>query len=435
MYSIGGYVRIILQVPICGLFTFRDRGIMKVGEYMRLQNSYIFLMNPNNQSIKKSKPSDHKRIFECLPSVYSYVSECFQGITEYEIEGWDYQHKMVWKSDDSADKCTVVFRFYCVVGSTYLDVAAEGESEENVIRCLENLHEKLQSSGVCSDYVMIVSFDATSEYYCNKLYPKLNGLERNLRKLLFNIYTVNFGKEYYRTTISEQIQSKAKEIIQAKGGASKRKVTVLQEFFYSLEFGDINQMLFTPRWTALDEENKRVFLDEHKDLSILSDSELRKAIAEITPKSDWDRFFSDKVSNVDFQGAMDKIRGYRNKVAHCKFVTQSEYQECVRVIEELNDVILVAIRATEEKDFANKNNSYLQKIVKQLADSLQNLSGMYSSMANSVLGAIESAVYSMRDLARSIDASGEIGDEGMDSRDSNDGDAMLSNNNDTKHDE
>jgi hypothetical protein len=375
---------------------------------MRLQNSYIFLVNPKKQDIKQQSLSGNKRAFEFKQSVYSYVSKCFPGTTEYEIDGWDYQHKMVWRSDDHPDTCTVVFRFYSVIETTYLDVAAEGGSEEDVIKCLEYVHETLQSSGVCSDYVMILSYDTVSEYYCNKLYPKLNELERNLRKLLFNIYTVNFGRDYYKTTISGDIQTKAKENIRARGNADRKEVTVLQEFFYSLELGDVQQLLFTPRWTELDEQTKQAFLNEHSDLSMLSDADLRSEFADIAPKSDWDSFFSDKVSNVDFKGIIDTIRGYRNKVAHCKHVTQEEYQDCVGMIKQLNEAIFEAIKATEDKDFESKNRVYLQNVVNQLADAIQNLSQMRTSMASSM---IQSVVSSMKDVCHAIAPSTELSDE------------------------
>lgn len=352
---------------------------------MRLQNSYIFLVNPNKQNTKKDKPSDNNRVFEYQPSVHSYVSKCFCGTTVYGIDDWYYQHEIVWQPDGYSEQCTVTFRFYSVIGTTYLDVAVEGGTEDGIIKCLEHVHTTLKSSGVCSDYVMIVSYDAVSEHYCNKLYPKLNKLERNLRKLLFNIYTVNFGSDYYKTTISDVIQSKAKENIRAKGSASRKEVTVLQEFFYSLEFGDVHQMLFTPRWTELDEQAKQNFLNEHSDLSMLSDAELRTAFENISPKSDWDRFFSDKISSVDFKGIIDIIRSYRNKVAHCKFISTDEYQDCLRVIKQLNDALLEAIKATEDKEFESKNRAYLQKTVKQLADAIQNLSAMYASMAGEAL--------------------------------------------------
>lgn len=247
---------------------------------------------------------------------------------------------------------------------------------------------------------MIVSYDAISEFYCNKLYPKLNELERHLRKLLFNIYTVNFGRDYYRTTFSAEIQSKAKEIIRAKGNSNRKEMTVLQEFFYSLEFGDIQEMLFTPRWTPLDEQAKCAFLEKHKDLSILTDAELRSVIADITPKSDWDRFFSDKLSGIDFKGIIESIRGFRNKVAHCKMITKVEYQNCLKMIEQLDDAILKAIEATEDKDFERKNSAYLQKMAGQLADAIQNFTTMYASMSSKLIQSTQSALSSLMNAVK-----------------------------------
>lgn len=378
---------------------------------MRLQNSYIFLENPKKQDANKQNNSDNKRTFEYRLSVHAYVSKCFKGTTEYEIDNWDYQHEMVWQTDDQPETYNVVFRFYSVIGTTYLDVTAEGGSDEDIIKCLEFVHTTLQTSGISSDYVMILSYDAVSEYYCNRLYPKLNELERNLRKRLFNIYTVNFGRDYYRTTISGDIQTKAKEIIRARGNADRKEATVLQEFFYSLELGDVQQLLFPPKWTGLDEQTKQAFLNENSDLSRLSDADLRLAFVDIAPKSDWDRFFSDKVSNVDFKDIIDTIRGYRNKVAHCKHVTREEYQKCVGLIKQLNEAILQAVKATEDKDFANKNRVYLQKIVKQLTDAIQDLSMMHTSMASSVIQAAQSAVSSMKDAFLVIDPSAELSNE------------------------
>lgn len=222
---------------------------------------------------------------------------------------------------------------------------------------------------------------------------------------------MNFGRDYYKTTISGDIQTKAKENIRARGNADRKETTVLQEFFYSLELGDVQQLLFTPKWTDLDEQTKQAFLNENSDLSRLSDADLRSAFVDITPKSDWDRFFSDKVSNVDFKDIIDTIRGYRNKVAHCKHVGREEYQKCVGIIKQLNDAILLAVKATEDKDFANKNRVYLQKMVKQLTDTIQGLSMMHTSMTSSVIQVAQSVVSSMKDAFLAIDLPAEFSNE------------------------
>ena len=137
-----------------------------------------------------------------------------------------------------------------------------GSSKKQIAECMEDIQQKFFSSCVRERYIDIISYDAVSEYYCNKIYPKLNTLERNLRKLLFNIYVVNFGLNYYKATINEGLQNKAKQVvnrdsrkkekdhIKEKYTATTRKeveeIELLQRFFYSLEYGDIQDLLFTP---------------------------------------------------------------------------------------------------------------------------------------------------------------------------------------------
>ena len=48
-----------------------------------------------------------------------------------------------------------------------------------------------------------------------------------------------------------------------------------QRFFYSFEFGDIQKLLFSKGWTNEDEQAKSRFLEKNKDLSQLTDDELR----------------------------------------------------------------------------------------------------------------------------------------------------------------
>jgi len=226
---------------------------------------------------------------------------------------------------------------------------------------LEYIQAAIEKSDIPKDYIEIISYDAISEYYSNKIYPKLNELERNLRKLLFNIYVVNFGQDYYQTTISGDLQNKIKSVIQAKGNEEKKETERLQKFFYSMEFADIQQMLFVPHWTEVDEKAKDYFLKSHEDLSKLTDDKLRKAFSEIAPRSDWERFFADKMDADVIQSLIDEIRRSRNSIAHCKFFYQAEYATCNKAMGKFNKVVKSAIAITVDKDFSEKNSEIIKK--------------------------------------------------------------------------
>lgn len=328
---------------------------------MIIESHYIFL--PKEKAKKRTTAREDETIVLNLHrSVGEYISKTFTlSSTVYDKSIFKRAYDTTIDVSDITFK--VVFLQYDVGKNVYLSIKVDGKTKHQTIKCLEHIQEKLFSSGIDTDYIAIISFDSISEYYCNKLYPKLNLLERKLRRLLFNTYIVNFDQEYYKTTISEELQAKAKKLIQAKGSAEKKEERRIQEFFYSLEFYDIQQMLFSPTWNEYDEQQKQDFLKSHDDLTQLTDEELRKQFAEFSPKSDWERFFYGKTNDTaeEIITTLDEIRKFRNKIAHCKLFTFSEYNACNDAILKMIRTIDQAIRITEEKDFYDKNIETLSK--------------------------------------------------------------------------
>jgi len=356
---------------------------------MTLQNSYIFLSNPYKKEKKKEKRTpDGAIILDVGKNVYSYISAVFPNLTKDKESSNLFRREYGCSVQVGTDCCEVKFIINEVVDITYLDVVAEGKTKAQIIKCLEQVQDTLLSSGVREDFIDIVSYDAISEYYCNKILPKLNALERNLRKLLFNIYIVNFGREYYQATISKELQDKIKGVIKAKGSEEKKEIERLQQFFYSFEFNDIQKLLFAPSWTDIDEQAKNSFLEKHNDLSQLSDEELRKAFSEFTPKSDWERFFSSKIDIADIENMIERIRQHRNSIAHFKFFYKEEYTESNRLISQLNSAVLNAIKLTEDKDFAEKNAEY---ITNAMSDVLERFAEMQQKLTARITRSLEVA--------------------------------------------
>ena len=354
---------------------------------MKLQNSYIFLDNPYKKEVPQTKVEGNKIVLNIGSSLYSYIKRKFPTIMQSD------EYNLIYKKKYFADLkyqdicCKVEFIITEVVGTEFLDVIVEGKSTATIIKVLEYIQSELFNSGIGEDYVDIITYDAVSEYYCNKMYPKLNALERNLRKLLFNIYIVNFGRDYYKMTIDEAIQKKIKGVVGVDSSKEQKdkiktnyhtsnkkeieEIERLQRFFYSLEYTDVQKLLFTSSWTSVDETAKTKFLEEQSDLSQLSDEELRKAFSQLTPKSDWERFFSSKIEIQNIEELIDAIRIYRNVVAHFKFFYKKEYDECNKKVSQLNKAILKAIQITEEKDFAEKNSEALKQALKGMVESFE----------------------------------------------------------------
>lgn len=251
---------------------------------------------------------------------------------------------------------------------------------------------------------MIVSYDSVSEYYCNKAYPKLNKLERNLRKLLFNTYTVNFGVDYYQKTVSLDLQKKIKGVIQAKGSEEKKKIERLQKFFYSMEFSDIQMLLFTKTWTKVDEENKAEFLAKHEKLTELSEEDIRAALDMFSPKSDWERLFADKIDNSEIEELIEAVRLMRNDIAHCKFFYKEQYNSFNKTVTELDHLIIKAIQLTEEKDFARKQAESFRIALSDIADRLAQFhKQIKESIYDSVTTSLQTFSLAMNEWKKSFD--------------------------------
>lgn len=369
---------------------------------MELTNSYIFLKNPySKEDPTRHRSKDGTITLTFRDNLFNYIEKSFATITKVDCSENFYHKKYVGDITYDNIICKAEFFVTEVVDTMYLDISVTGKTKIQTIKCLEFIQETLLSSGVREIYIDIVSYDAISEYYCNKIYPKLNTLERNLRKLLYNIYIVNFGRDYYRTTINEDLQNKIKSVIGSDSNKEEKEqikndykiatrkdaeeINRLQRFFYSLEYSDIQKLLFTPSWTIADESAKNKFLNKHDNLSHLSDKELREAFSKYVPRSDWDRFFSNKINLSGIRDLIEQIRLFRNSVAHFKFFYKSEYYGCDKLVKQLNTAIIKAIRITEDEDFSKKNAEYLSESVITITESFKSYSNLFAEMAQHLI--------------------------------------------------
>lgn len=336
-----------------------------------LYNNYIFL--PKERNTVVSEQIDDIRCFKIDRKLPFYIKSIFGEPISKDTDHILSKTVSIYEIEVENVKYEPIFTIHNITQYFYLDICVSGKTKKQVIKVLEFIQEKIVDSDIKKQYVMIISYDAISEYYCNKVYPKLNQLERNLRKLLFNVYTVRFGVDYYQKTISPDLQNKIKSVIQAKGNEEKKQIERLKKFFYSMEFSDVQNLLFTKRWTEIEEDNKSEFLSEHEKLTELSEEELRMAFDMFSPKSDWERFFADKLDNYEIEKMIETVRSMRNDIAHCKFFGKEQYVVFNKTVSSLNCSIIKAIKLTEEQDFLDKQSEFVRTALLSITDSIAQL--------------------------------------------------------------
>ena len=332
---------------------------------MKIQSSYIFIREKDSNLTKDKDGNLHLVLGT---NIYSRIKKILPSMTRISASAFHYNTEYSCEIQLNNTLCKVDIKISEVVKTTFVDISVSAKTMAQAVKALEYIQSQLLTKDMEKDYIPIISYDAISEHFCNQAFPKLNSLERNLRKLLFNTYIVQFGKDYYQVTINEEIQKKAKERVSNAGGRKLKEIRRLQEFFYSLEYGDIEAILFTPGWTRIEEEGHAKLLEESLDRSNLSSEELRRAIALIRPRSDWERFFSEKMPVSSIEKNINQLRIFRNSVAHVKFFSRDDYTECSKLIKSLNTAILDAIKITEETDFAEKNREALYNSVAEVLE-------------------------------------------------------------------
>ena len=291
-----------------------------------LHNDYIFLPKAKKEeSFSSSKDTDDAIHIQMEKNVLLYIRNIFGEPINKNTENIVFKIVYTYEIEIENIKHEVTFTIHNITRYSYLDICVTGKTTKQMINALEYIQDKIVSSDIEKRYVMIVSYDSISEYYCNKAYSKLNKLERNLRQLLFNTYTVNFGVDYYEKTVSPDLQKKIKGVIQAKGNEEKKQIERLKKFFYSMEFSDIQTLLFTKKWTNVEEENKAKFLSKHEKFTELSEEDLRAAFDTFSPKSDWERLFANKVDDNEIEKMIETVRETRNDIAHCKFFYKEQF--------------------------------------------------------------------------------------------------------------
>lgn len=368
---------------------------------MKYVNSYIFLKKDNKKEKHKEPEKNEKGeyILRLEETFYDLFKKIFD-IKEKNIEAKEIDEETddsienieedarqffynTWIGDFAVKKGNKekIFKYKIIEANStyYLDISGELSNINDSIPFLEELNETLyynKNSEISKKYIPIISYDTVSEYYCNQVYPFLNRFERKFRKLLFLIYTSQFQKLYFEKTTPQRVKERVNRIIK-----NENEVYKIQNYFYSLEFGTLQDLLFEKNWTELEEKEIEKLLD--KKISELPEKELKNSISNIRPKNDWERFFGNKGFEEDLQNTMKDIAKLRNSVAHNKLFTKKNYQDLKQMLEKNIKTIDNAIEITETEDFFKLNIKNFNESIKKLINSIRKIA---SDFKNSFLG-------------------------------------------------
>lgn len=350
--------------------------------------------------IKKEEFKIHKEknntIYELLPSSFQLIKDNFKNVeVEPDKDNKDKIVRSNWKGSFYSNQVKTNFSIkqYSKQKLSYLTIYIKGSNNVSTMELIDNNINKIMSNY----YIIITSYDSISEFYCNKIYNKLNRFERKLRELLFDIYTFHYGLNYYDQKFSNDLKEKIKT--DKSIYSESRSVEKIKQALYELTYNDIMDLLFTPKWLKEDEENK-VKLVKKLHNENLSQQELVEIVENIKPKSDWERLFLPYIGEIEsFQETINELRELRNRVAHCKFFRQKHYDRCLDILKVANKEMDKALKEVMKIDFQKLNvdytNNQFRTTIEMVTKSLREFGETLNNYSKQVVSAAQLSIASI----------------------------------------
>lgn len=368
-------------------------------EYIIFKAKDKIINDKNNNSTIKSAPNILKIIMELFPDV-SIVSP------NSEVSDFSSYYNGNIKMNDVI--VNISLKEYVKQKLYYLSLHLNNTNKQN-LKVLEEIDTSLCNRLDEIGSVVITSYDSISEYYCNKIYKKLNSFERCLRQLMFNIYTFSYGLKYYEINFNENIKGKIKKNVRQNKdksiAISSNTIEELKQSLYQLEYSDITDLLFSPKWKEDDEVLKESIINKISKSEL--DEDIISDLENLGPKSDWDRLFKPIVGDINnLNESINDIRVLRNKVAHCKFFRKNDYEYCDKKLMEMNKYLNKAIKASLSIDFQSLNNEYILESMKGvlliLSETVSSITKDIKDSLSIMINSINISMKAMKNTVSSI---------------------------------
>lgn len=203
------------------------------------------------------------------------------------------------------------------------------EKDDNGAKALEEFDKLLHR--VNSEYQNVFVIDTIwndfSMYYAKALYPKIITVESLLRKIIYIFMTQTLGQKWFTKGTPSDLQERIKEV------SEKNNVKEINE--NQLNYADfihLSWFFFTP-YALIDNYTK--LTDDLKALDSITQEKKEELLKKYERKSNWERYFSDKIKVDDLSDKWDKLYKYRNSVAHSKLISEADYIEADKLLKEL----------------------------------------------------------------------------------------------------
>lgn len=189
-------------------------------------------------------------------------------------------------------------------------------------------------------------WDDTGRNYAIQAYPLVNEVENLMRKLITQFMLVNVGMEWTSNSLHENLQN----VVESRNDINE----LYEDDLFKTNFIDLVDVLFK-KYRTLSVEKMNELLSKATNITELD----LKQLKEFLPKSNWERYFSEKIKYGE-----DKLKSkwkilydLRNNIAHNRYLNEEDYKKINGITLELKGII--------QKTIDNLNNINLTEDEKE----------------------------------------------------------------------
>lgn len=214
--------------------------------------------------------------------------------------------------------------------SIYYDLTITG-SVEHIDKYANLLREVKKICYKNSNRNVIVLHDGIGEHYCSQAYPVIYKTENIMRKLISKFMAISIGYDWSDASVPKEVMESVRN-----SDGKREKTNFLQE----VDFIQLSNFLFK-KYSKADASK---FIESIK---IKQDDETIRAadIKQYSPFTNWEKYFQRKVDcdSEYLKSRWEKLYEIRCKIAHCKGLTKSDYDELITISSDVCSKIQTAL--------------------------------------------------------------------------------------------
>ncbi len=240
-----------------------------------------------------------------------------------------------------------------------IEVTAKQPKDEDKVTALEKFDELMNRvAQKIADLNINTVWDNISLYYGKKLYPEISEVEALLREIIYLFMINNVGSEWFNTRTSNRFKAELNKIAQKNNYTECPKIDSL---IYA-DFITLGTFFFEKY--ALKTESVQLF-EKLKNKENYTEENMAKIIEQFEPKSNWDRYFSDKISVDNLIEKWNKLYNYRNRVAHTKKLTKFDYTDAKKIIDELRAKFSECLAHMDEVEMTEEQSDAVEEVAQK----------------------------------------------------------------------